>query len=605
MKMLKRMFQLTDMGTLGIVKASIASFFVYCSLMIPMTLLMVFIQNILELKENNISFFIIGNIIMVFIMYIIMSIEYNCLYNETYKESANIRIEIAEILKKLPLSFFSKHDVSDLSQTIMKDVSTIEHAISHAIPKALGLIVYLFLIVIMLLIFNFKLALCILIPIILSIVCIFISKKSQVNGNKKYYNVMREISEDFQESIELQQEIKSYNQIEKFSKKIIDDINYSEKVHIKSELGMVLPLSISTNIQNLTLGATILFGTSIYLKGEASLLYLIGYILCASKIIDAVNSLLSNFAELMYLDGNLQRIKELRSTEIQSGEEKKLKKFDIEFKNVEFGYGENKVIDNISFIAKQGEVTAIVGPSGCGKTTVLRLMSRLYDYDKGKIIIDDNDIKEIDTESLFENISIVFQEVTLFNTSILENIRFGDKNATDEQVKEAARLANCEEFIEKLPEKYDTLIGENGSKLSGGERQRVLFAKILTQESQVILLDEPTASLDMRYEEDLLKEISIARAFLKNAPIILLDEISASLDVENEMKIQESLNKLIKNKTVLVVSHRMKSIENVNKIIVMENGKIESQGSHIELLEKSKVYKTMVTKSNLAENYSY
>ena len=571
MKMLKRMFQLTDMGTLGIVKASIASFFVYCSLMIPMTLLMVFIQNILELKENNISFFIVCNIIMVFIMYIIMLIEYNCLYNETYKESANIRIEIAEILKKLPLSFFSKHDVSDLSQTIMKDVSTIEHAISHAIPKALGLIVYLFLIVIMLLIFNFKLALCILIPIILSIVCIFISKKSQVNGNKKYYNVMREISEDFQESIELQQEIKSYNQIEKFSKKIIDDINYSEKVHIKSELGMVLPLSISTNIQNLTLGATILFGTSIYLKGEASLLYLIGYIMCASKIIDAVNSLLSNFAELMYLDGNLQRIKELRSTEIQSGEEKKLKKFDIEFKNVEFGYGENKVIDNISFIAKQGEVTAIVGPSGCGKTTVLRLMSRLYDYDKGKIIIDDNDIKEIDTESLFENISIVFQEVTLFNTSILENIRFGDKNATDEQVKEAARLANCEEFIEKLPEKYDTLIGENGSKLSGGERQR----------------------------------ISIARAFLKNAPIILLDEISASLDVENEMKIQESLNKLIKNKTVLVVSHRMKSIENVNKIIVMENGKIESQGSHIELLEKSKVYKTMVSKSNLAENYSY
>ncbi|WP_455059792.1 ABC transporter ATP-binding protein [Parvimonas micra] len=571
MKMLKRIFQLTDMGTLGIVKASIASFFVYCSLMIPMTLLMVFIQNILELKENNISFFIVGNIIMVFIMYIIMSIEYNCLYNETYKESANIRIEIAEILKKLPLSFFSKHDVSDLSQTIMKDVSTIEHAISHAIPKALGLIVYLFLIVIMLLIFNFKLALCILIPIILSIVCIFISKKSQVNGNKKYYNVMREISEDFQESIELQQEIKSYNQIEKFSKKIIDDINYSEKVHIKSELGMVLPLSISTNIQNLTLGATILFGTSIYLKGEASLLYLIGYIMCASKIIDAVNSLLSNFAELMYLDGNLQRIKELRSTEIQSGEEKKLKKFDIEFKNVEFGYGENKVINNISFIAKQGEVTAIVGPSGCGKTTVLRLMSRLYDYDKGKIIIDDNDIKEIDTESLFENISIVFQEVTLFNTSILENIRFGDKNATDEQVKEAARLANCEEFIEKLPEKYDTLIGENGSKLSGGERQR----------------------------------ISIARAFLKNAPIILLDEISASLDVENEMKIQESLNKLIKNKTVLVVSHRMKSIENVNKIIVMENGKIESQGSHIELIEKSKVYKTMVAKSNLAENYSY
>jgi len=269
--------------------------------------------------------------------------------------------------------------------------------------------------------------------------------------------------------------------------------------------------------------------------------------------------MLSNFAELMYLDGNLQRIRELKSTKIQTGEAKELHNFDIEFKNVEFGYGENKVINDISFVAKQGEVTALVGPSGCGKTTVLRLMSRLYDYDSGKIIIDGNDIKGIETESLFENISIVFQEVTLFNTSILENIRFGNKNATDEQVKEAARLANCEEFIEKLPEKYNTLIGENGSKLSGGERQR----------------------------------ISIARAFLKNAPIILLDEISASLDVENEMKIQESLNKLIKNKTVLVISHRMKSIENANKIIVMENGKIESQGNHNELLEKSKVYNTM------------
>ena len=293
--------------------------------------------------------------------------------------------------------------------------------------------------------------------------------------------------------------------------------------------------------------------------------------MCASKVIDAVNGMLSNFAELMYLDGNLQRIRELRSTKIQTGEAKELKNFDIEFKNVEFGYGENKVINDISFVAKQGEVTALVGPSGCGKTTVLRLMSRLYDYDSGKIIIDGNDIKGIETESLFENISIVFQEVTLFNTSILENIRFGNKNATDEQVKEAARLANCEEFIEKLPEKYDTLIGENGSKLSGGERQR----------------------------------ISIARAFLKNAPIILLDEISASLDVENEMNIQESLNKLIKNKTVLIISHRMKSIENVNKIIVMENGKIESQGNHNELLEKSKVYNTMVKNSNLAENYSY
>lgn len=571
MKMLKRIFQLTDKGTVGVVKASITSFLSYCSLMIPMILFMIFVQNIIEGKSNSLVFFIIGILVMLVVMYVIMSIEYDNLYNETYKESANLRIEIANILKNLPLSFFSKHDISDLSQTIMKDVSTIEHAMSHAIPKVIGLIFYLILIIAMLMFASFKLALCILIPIIISTSFIFITKKIQLVGNKRYYDIMRDISENFQQAIELQQEIKSYGQVDKFTKEIFENVEYSEKIHIKAEFKMVLLLSISTNIQNLTLGATILFGTMFYLNGEVSLLYFVAFIMCASKIIDAVNGMFANLAELMYLDANLQRIKELRTAEVQQGEPKKLNNFDIEFKNVEFGYGENKVINDISFIAKQGEVTALVGPSGCGKTTVLRLMSRLYDYDSGKILIDGNDIKGVETESLFENISIVFQEVTLFNTSILENIRFGNKDATDEQVKEAARLANCEEFIEKLPEKYDTLIGENGSKLSGGERQR----------------------------------ISIARAFLKNAPIVLLDEISASLDVENEMKIQESLNKLIKNKTVLVISHRMKSIENVDKIIVMENGKIESQGTHSELLEKSKVYNTMVRNSNLTENYSY
>lgn len=571
MKMLKRIFQLTDKGTVGVVKASITSFLSYCSLMIPMILFMIFVQNIIEGKSNSLVFFIIGILVMLVVMYVIMSIEYDNLYNETYKESANLRIEIANILKNLPLSFFSKHDISDLSQTIMKDVSTIEHAMSHAIPKVIGLIFYLILIIAMLMFASFKLALCILIPIIISTSFIFITKKIQLVGNKRYYDIMRDISENFQQAIELQQEIKSYGQVDKFTKEIFENVEYSEKIHIKAEFKMVLLLSISTNIQNLTLGATILFGTMFYLNGEVSLLYFVAFIMCASKIIDAVNGMFANLAELMYLDANLQRIKELRTAEVQQGEPKKLNKFDIEFKNVEFGYNENKVIDDISFVAKRGEVTALVGPSGCGKTTVLRLMSRLYDYDRGKIIIDGNDIKGVETESLFENISIVFQEVTLFNTSILENIRFGNKNASDEQVKEAARLANCEEFIEKLPDKYDTLIGENGSKLSGGERQR----------------------------------ISIARAFLKNAPIVLLDEISASLDVENEMKIQESLNKLIKDKTVLVISHRMKSIENVDKIIVMENGKIESQGTHSELLEKSKVYNTMVRNSNLTENYSY
>ena len=258
--------------------------------------------------------------------------------------------------------------------------------------------------------------------------------------------------------------------------------------------------------------------------------------------------------------------------ETQAGEPYDLKSFDVEFKGVEFSYKDGvKVIDGISFTAKQNTVTAFVGPSGCGKTTVLRLMSRLYDYDSGEITIDGKDIKTIDADSLFDKISIVFQDVMLFNTSVLENIRLGNRSAADEEVKKAAELANCTEFIEKLPEKYDTFIGENGAKLSGGERQR----------------------------------ISIARAFLKNAPIIILDEISASLDVENEMAIQGSLNKLLENRTVVIISHRLKSVENADKIIVMNEGKIDAKGSHDELLKSSELYRSLIEKSQATERFAY
>ena len=302
------------------------------------------------------------------------------------------------------------------------------------------------------------------------------------------------------------------------------------------------------------------------------MLFLLGYIIAAAKIKDAVSGLYMNLAEIMYIDSRIKRIKELREVKIQSGEKAELKTYNIEFKDVEFSYNaDRKVINGLSFTAKQGEVTALVGPSGCGKTSVLRLMSRLYDYDKGQILIDGKDIAKIDTDSLFDKISIVFQDVMLFNTTVMENIRIGNKNATDDEVKEAARLANCSEFIESLPDGYNTVIGENGSKLSGGERQR----------------------------------LSIARAFLKNAPIIILDEISASLDVENEMKIQESLNTLIKNKTVVIISHRLKSVENADKIIVLDNGKLNAEGTHKQLMENSALYRSMIEKSGMTEVYTY
>ena len=290
------------------------------------------------------------------------------------------------------------------------------------------------------------------------------------------------------------------------------------------------------------------------------------------KIKDSLDASKEGLMEIFYLSPKIERLKEIENQDLQEGKDHDLKNFDIDLKNVEFAYNKDaKVLNGVSFRAKQGEVTALVGASGCGKTTILKLISRLYDYDEGQILIDGKDIKEISTESLFDKVSIVFQDVVLFNQSVMENIRIGKQDASDEEVKRAAKLANCTDFIEKMDKGFDTVIGENGAELSGGERQR----------------------------------LSIARAFLKDAPILILDEIAASLDVDNEKKIQESLNNLIKDKTVVIISHRMKSIENADKIVVLENGKVESEGNHEELLQKSKVYKNLIEKTKMAEEFIY
>ncbi|MDO5733518.1 MAG: ABC transporter ATP-binding protein [Eubacteriales bacterium] len=571
-KRIQNYFQTTEQGTVGIIRATISSFFAHFAFMLPAFLIMYFIDAALSGQLPSQKQYLLAVLAVGLIMYIVVLINYNTLYNETYKESKNIRLEMAEIMRRLPLSYFAQHDVSDLAATMTTDVTTMEHALSHAIPQSISIFFFIIVISILLLIGNWRLGLCITIPIYLATFLLYLSKKFQLRETKRDYLQKRELTEAFQESIELQQEIRSYGHAEHYQEKLMQGIEQHEKLHMRAELYQVVPLIMSTNVERLTLGLTIFFGSLIYLQGHASLPFLIGYILAAAKIVDAINGLFSYLAEVFYIDARIERIGALRQTPIQAGEEAELKSFDIVLENVSFGYNEDRnVVKNASFTARQGEVTAIVGPSGCGKTTLLRLVSRLYDYDQGSIKIDGKEIKEIATESLYAHIATVFQDVTLFNSSVIDNIRIGKPEASEEEIKEAARLAGCEDFIQRLPKGYDSLIGENGSLLSGGERQR----------------------------------LSIARAILKDAPIILLDEISASLDVENEKQIQESLNYLIQDKTVVIVSHRMKSIQNVDQIVLMDEGQVVAKGRHAELMESSGLYRNLVEKSELTEDFQY
>ncbi|MBU5425102.1 ABC transporter ATP-binding protein/permease [Tissierella pigra] len=572
MKWLQDRFSLSETGAKGLIKASITSFFSYVAYALPVIIILMFVNEILNGELKSAVFYVITIIITGVIMHIVLDVNYVNLYNQTYKEAANLRIDIANILKDLPLSYFSKHNVSDLSQTIMQDAADIEHALSHAIPQALGFCLYFIISVVFLLENNIKLGLGVLVPLFASIISTYVSKRAQIEASAEYYYKLRENSDKFQEAIEMHQEIRSYSLKDDVLKDLKKSVEEGEKLHIRTEFKQAIPINLASALVKVSLGTTIITGATLIINNEISIVYFIAYLLVATKIMSAMDNLHQNMAEILYLDARISRIKELRETSIQEGVTIALNSFNIEFRDVNFSYTDKKrIIDDVSFIAEQGKVTALVGPSGCGKTTILRLMARLYDYDTGSILIDGKDVKKINTGSLYEKISIVFQDVTLFNSSVMENIRIGNKDATDEQVKEAARLAHCEEFVLKLSDGYDTLIGENGSKLSGGERQR----------------------------------ISIARAFLKDAPIILLDEISSSLDVENEMKIQESLNKLIKNKTVVIISHRLKSIENADKIIVMNSGKVDAVGTHKEVLEISNLYRNMIHKSRLTEEYIY
>ena len=569
---LKNAFQLSDSGAKGLVKSIWSFFLYYVSFVPPMICVFLFADRLLHGNTGKPVVYLLFMLVATLVMYLVINYNYKTTYDETYQESANLRIDLAEQLSKLPLSYFSKHNLSDLAQTIMADVASIEHAFANAVANTIGFAIYFLVISAALLIMNWKLGLCVLLPVLTSASVLFLTKKLQVRDVNKHYDKLRDISESFQNAIELNQEIKSYGLKEKVEAQMDQQLDESENLQWKAQITQTIPVTIGQTLSILPIGITATVGLSMLASGQVSILILLGYIIMAAKLSGAMGGVLLYLTEIFYLDARIARIGEIKNHELQGGEKAVLSDFNVEIKDVCFSYQKDtQVIRHASFTAEQGQVTALVGPSGCGKTTMLKLISRLYDADSGTVQIGGTDIREIHTDSLFKYVSIVFQEVILFNTSIMENIRLGRLDASDEEVIRAAKLAGCNEFVSRLPDTYQTIIGENGAKLSGGERQR----------------------------------LSIARAILKDAPIIILDEIAASLDVETEVQIQTGLNHLIQGKTVIVISHRLKSIENADKIVVMKAGMVEACGKHAHLLKQSPTYRKMIEKSNLAEKFNY
>ena len=565
-------YAMSEKGAINLKKAIISHIFVNLTkLFAPMIAFMFLFQYIGVLKgieSYNFTLFhyLILIIVMMILMFLVARWDYVRLYTNVYNESANSRIDLAERLKKLPLSYFGKRDLADLAETMMNDMNLYETIFSHAVPHIYSTAISTGVIALMLIIYNPKLAFAALWVIPISLLIIFLSRKSQKKVVQNWIDDNRKVFDDLQEKIEQIEQIKSYNLEEQMLKDFFKKLNMSTKQKTKGEIVAGTLTGIATAILKLGIISVAVVGVNMLIAGEINILVYIAFLMLTTSIYLPIEGIITFMSMIVMLDAVVGRIREIKTMPIQEGKKQmEITNYDIEFKDVHFGYDNYSVINGISFIAKQGEITALIGSSGSGKTTVAKLAARFWDVDRGKILIGGKDISEVDPETLLKNFSIVFQDVILFNTSIKDNIKIGKKNATDEEITRAAKIARCDDFINKMPNGIDTIIGENGQRLSGGERQR----------------------------------ISIARAILKDAPIILLDEATASLDVENESLIQEALSELIKEKTVIVIAHRLRTIRNADKIVLLNAGKIEAVGTDSELCKSSKFYKAMLEKANI------
>lgn len=563
-QMLKHKYALSDKGAKDMIKAFFAVTLANLALMLPVGLLYVLTSYLLdgELPKDKIGFFVAGIIISLILIILTTIFQYRSTFLSTYVESGVRRRGLAEKLRKLPLSYFGKKDLSDLTNTIMSDCALIETGSSHWIPELVGSFISSAIIVISLFAFNWKMALAAVWVMPVAFLIVFFARRVMDSLNQKSLAYKLDCLDGIQEGLETVRDLRSNNMADTYMTGLNKKIKAVEKHSLVSEFVTAVFVSSAQMILKFGIGTVAVVGSALLIKGEINVVTFFMFLLVVTRMYDPLQIALQNFAAIISLDTNCRRMDEILSHPEQTGRETLDNKgYDIEFSNVAFSYNDGEqVLKDVTFTAKQGEVTALIGPSGGGKTTVSRMATRFWDYNKGKIMVGGMEVAQIDPEKLMSLYSIVFQDVILFNNTIMENIRIGKKDATDEEVMQAARLAHCEEFVEKLPDKWNTMVGENGSELSGGERQR----------------------------------ISIARAFLKDAPIILMDEATASLDVDNESLIQESISNLIQNKTVLIIAHRMRTVDGADKIVVLKDGVVAEQGSPAELKKQNGIYHHMM-----------
>ena len=569
---LQHKYALSEKGAKDMIKAFVS---VTCSdlvLMFPVWMLYFLVRDYLQgTMAGRGVFYIVGCVLCLLLIALTTLVQYRATFLATYVESGVRRIALAEQLRKIPLSFFGKKDLSDLTSTIMADCATMETASSHFIPELVGSCISTTLIAVGTFFMNWRMAIAALWVLPVSFLIVGCSGRVQKSLSKKQMKLKMDCADGIQECLETVQDIKACNQEEDYLRKLDAKMDAAEKAQISSEMTTASLLTTGQMFLRLGLATVIVVGNSLVVNGNATLFTYILFLIAASRLYDPLSGAMANMAELFSVQLQVNRLKEIEEYPEETGEKEiHTNGYDITFDHVRFSYEKDKpVLRDVSFTAKQGQVTALVGPSGGGKSTVAKLAAKFYPLDGGRILLGGTDIAPLNSTMLMKNFSIVFQDVVLFNNTIMENIRVGKKDATDEEVIAAAKAAQCDEFISKLPDGYQTVIGENGSTLSGGECQR----------------------------------LSIARALLKDAPVILLDEATASLDVDNETEIQNAISRLVKGKTVLIIAHRMRTVEAADNIVVLSDGMVVENGTHEKLMKENGLYRKLVDLQTASANW--